>query len=133
MDRPETEKERQTALPVNNEKKETVTDNTAAILADANSELMAGTLEALRYLRQTIKDSSAPHTVRERCADSLLDRAGIVRQKATEKGGDTGKSLDNMDLRELEAFIKQTQKTITTDSKQKKKQKRINRTDTPKK
>jgi len=87
------------------------------ILAESNQALMAGTLEALQYLRDTIKDTTAPHTVRERCADSLLDRAGIVRQKAKDTGELVKKSLESMDLRDLEKFIKNTQKTITAESK----------------
>jgi hypothetical protein len=68
----------------------------------ASRELDAGTLEAIRYLRDTLNDTTATTKERIKCAVELLDRGGFARGlKVDIHNNETGNTIEIEDLSAL--------------------------------
>lgn len=68
--------------------------------------------KALSVLEKILDDDNAPPGVRVDAAKTVLDRAGLAAGRTPECSSEDGKSLHEMDISELAAFIAEGQRAL---------------------
>lgn len=76
-----------------------------AIKRETVTQLSEGVLEAVAYLRATVRDPTAPRPSRNDAAKTLLNRAGLVEHKAGSGATGEARDLSDMSPAELAATI----------------------------